>query len=304
MKIRQTVVLWGLIAVLAPSMVRAQASTLADGTVVHVRLTADLLSSEVLVGSRVDMEIAQPVALENEVLIPEGSAAWGEVRAVRRGKILDFDIVGARLPNGRIVLLRCSPQRTTKTKKDEIKVEIRMGRDLGAPKGIEYTAYLDQDLDVDLALEPLAPAQPTAVAAAAAAAEPTTRATAPAGEGVLGAAAPHAPPPDTPFAPPAPAAAPPVVFNPAASTRGPVARLAPAAESGESTKIGCFSDPPGADILIDGEFHGSTPSTLKLLPGSHQIEFRLMGYKPYVQTLNLPASAGLRSLRMTLEKQQ
>ena len=170
MKIRQTVVLWGLIAVLAPSMVHAQASTLADGTVVHVRLTADLLSSEVLVGSRVDMEIAQPVALENEVLIPEGSAAWGEVRAVRRGKILDFDIVGARLPNGRIVLLRCSPQRTTKTKKDEIKVEIRMGRDLGAPKGIEYTAYLDQDLDVDLALEPLAPAQPTAVAAAAAAA--------------------------------------------------------------------------------------------------------------------------------------
>ena len=59
MKIRQTVVLWGFIAVLAPSMVHAQASTLADGTVVHVRLTADLLSPEAVVGSRVDMDIVE-----------------------------------------------------------------------------------------------------------------------------------------------------------------------------------------------------------------------------------------------------
>ena len=301
MKIRQTMVVWGLIAVLAPSMVRAQAPSLADGTAVHVRLTADLLSSEVVVGSRVEMEVAQPVALQNEVLIPEGSVAWGVVQAVKSGKILDFEIVGARLPNGRIVLLRCSPQRATKKKKDEIKVEIRMGMDLGAPKGMEYTAYLDQDLDVDLAREPLTPAQPSAVAVAAA--EPTTPATAPAVEAVREAAAPHTPPPDTPSAPPAPAVAPPVAPNPAASARGTVAVLAPAAEPRGSTKIGCFSNPPGADILIDGEFHGSTPSTLKILPGYHQIEFRLIGYKPYVQTLNLPASAGLHSLRTTLEKQ-
>ncbi|MGD0226426.1 MAG: hypothetical protein ABSF71_29200 [Terriglobia bacterium] len=172
MKIRQTVVAWGLIAALAPCMVHAQASSLADGTLVHVRLTADVLSSQATVGSRVDMEIAEPVTLEGVVLIPEGSAAWGVVQAVRRGKILQFDIEGARLPNGRIVMLRHSPQRATQAKRDAIKVEIRVGGDLGAPKGMEYNAYMDQDLDVDVALETAAPARPHAEAAVAAATNP------------------------------------------------------------------------------------------------------------------------------------
>jgi len=61
-------------------------------------------------------------------------------------------------------MLRYSPQRTTQAKKDEIKVEIRVGRELGAPKGIEFTAYLDQDVNVDVAGEPVTPAQPTPMA--------------------------------------------------------------------------------------------------------------------------------------------
>jgi len=66
--------------------------------------------------------------------------------------------------------------------------------------------------------------------------------------------------------------------------------------------VECFSDPLGADILIDDDFHGSTPSILKLAPGNHQIEFRLMGYKPHSQPLNLTPGTGLRTVRMTLEK--
>ena len=245
MKIRQTVVLWGLIAVLAPSMVHAQASTLADGTVVHVRLTADLLSSWAVVGSRVELEIAQPVILEGVVVIPTGSPAWGSVRAVKKGKILHFDIEAMRLPNREIVLLRCSPQRTTQAKKDEIKVEIWVGRELGAPKGIEFTAYLDQDVNVDVAGEPVAPAQPT-----------------------------------------------------------PVAHPAPATRPGQYNAVVCFSAPAGADIFIDDGLRGSTPLSLDLLPGNYQIEFRLKGYKSQSQPLVLTPGTGMRTVVITLEKQQ
>ena len=115
MRIRQAVVAWGLVVACAGSMVQAQAARLADGTAVRVRLTADLLSSQAVVGARVDLEIAQPVMLQGVVVIPPGSVAWGAVQVVKKGKILHFDIEGVRLPNQEIVKLRCSPQKTTQS---------------------------------------------------------------------------------------------------------------------------------------------------------------------------------------------
>jgi hypothetical protein len=61
-------------------------------------------------------------------------------------------------------MLRYSPQRTTQAKKDEIKVVTQVNGELGSPKGIEFTAYLDQDVNVDVAGEPVTPAQPTPMA--------------------------------------------------------------------------------------------------------------------------------------------
>ncbi|MGO8816850.1 MAG: PEGA domain-containing protein [Terriglobia bacterium] len=296
MKIRQTVATLGLVAALAPGMAHAQAASLADGTRIHVRLKADLLSSEAVVGSRVDMEIAEPVTLQGVELIPEGTAAWGAVQAVKKGKILDFDIEEARLPNGRIVMLRCSPQRATQAKKDGIKVEIRVGSDLGAPKGIEFTAYLDQDLDADVALETPPAARPAAAGTAVAASALRMQKPEPVAQGVLKAAAPLTSKPDTPSARP--------LFSASVASAGaPGSRPVLTAQAGESVTIGCFTTPPGAEILIDGESHGTTPALLKAMPGNHQIEFRLVGYKPLSQTLSLTPSARVSSLRMTLEKQ-
>jgi len=303
MRIRQAVVAWGLIVACAGSMVQAQAARLADGTAVHLRLTADLVSSKAAVGARVDLEIVQPVTLQGVVVIPPGSVAWGAVQEVKQGKVLRFDVEGVRLPNKEIVKLRCSPHKTTNAGKDEIKVETQVGGDLGAAKGSEFTAYLDQDVNVDVAGAPAAPAQPTPVVAPAAAPRPTTPAPAPVEAPAPAAVAPPTPKPETPAAPPTPVAAPPVVSAPAAPAVAPVAHPAPAAQPGEYITIECFSDPTGADILIDDEFHGSTPSILKLLPGNHQIEFRLMGYKAQSQPLNLTPGAPLHTVRMTLQKQ-
>ena len=127
--------------------------------------------------------------------------------------------------------------------------------------------------------------------------EPTTPAPAPEVVPAPAAATPPTPEPETP----APRRR--LVPVPVAPAAAPVAHPAPAAQPGEYITVECFSDPTGADILIDDEFHGSTPSILKLLPGNHQIEFRLMGYKAHSQPLNLTLGTGLRTVRMTLEKQ-
>jgi hypothetical protein len=306
MRIRQAVVAWGLVVACAGGMVQAQAARLADGTAVRVRLTADLVSSQAAVGARVDLEIAQPVTLQGVVAIPSGAVAWGAVQVVKKGKILHFDVEGVRLPNQEIVKLRCSPHKTTNAAKDEIKVETQVGGDLGAPKGSEFTAYLDQDLNVEVAGAPVAPAPPTQVVAPVAAPKPATPAPAPVVAPAPVAVAPPTPKPETPPAPtpvPAPVVAPPVVSAPVAPVVAPVAHPAPAAQPGEYITVECYSDPLGADIMIDDEFHGSTPSILKLLPGNHQIEFRLMGYKPYSRSLNLTPGIGLQTVRMPLEKQ-
>jgi hypothetical protein len=278
MRLRQAWVVWGLVIACAGSIVQAQAARLTDGTAVHVRLTADLLSSQAAVGARVDLEVSQPVMLHGAVAIPAGTTAWGGVQEVKKGKVLRFDIEGLRLPNLEVVKLRCSTLKTAKVVKDELKVETQVNGDLGAPKGSEFTAYLDQDVNVELTE---APATPAPVATPAPAPAPT-------------------PAPKPVAVPATPAPAPQTVPAPAAA---PVTPAAPAAQPGEYITVEFFSDPLGADILIDDEFHGSTPSILKIVPGSHRVEFRLMGYKARSQPLNLPPGSPLRTVRMPLEKQ-
>jgi len=302
MRIRQALVAWGLVVACAGGM--AQAARLADGTAVRVRLTADLLSSQAAVGARVDMEIAQPVMLQGGVAIPQGAVVWGAVQDVKKGKSLHFDVEGVRLPNQQTLKLRCSAHKTSNAAKDEIKVETQVSGDLGAAKGTEFTAYLDQDVDVEVAGAPApAPAQPAPVVAPAPAPQPATPVPAPVATPAPAAVTPPTPPAETPPAKPAPVAAPPVASAPVAPAPTPAPHPATAAQPAEYITVECFSDPTGADIMIDDEFHGSTPSILKLLPGNHQIEFRLMGYKAHSQPLNLSPGSGLRTVRMTLEKQ-
>jgi hypothetical protein len=219
------------------------------------------------------------------VVIAEGSVAWGTVQTAKKGKALRFDIEGLRLPNLKDVKLRCSPQKTTNLGKNEIEVESHVGSDLGAPKGSEFTAYLDQDVTVEVAGAPaatVAPVPPVTVAPAA---------------------------PEQPAHPAATRAAAPAAVAPAAVSPPPVAPVAPAAptvgaQPREYITVECFSDPLGADILIDGEFHGNTPSILKVLPGKHEFEYQLLGYRAHTETLALTPGTGLRTLRVTLEKKE
>lgn len=45
------------------------------------------------------------------------------------------------------------------------------------------------------------------------------------------------------------------------------------------------SDPTGAEITIDGNYVGSTPSTVNLKPGTHAIKMTMTGYMPWVRSV-------------------
>jgi len=66
-------------------------------------------------------------------------------------------------------------------------------------------------------------------------------------------------------------------------------------------KVSVASDPAGADVYVDGNFVGSTPSLLPLPPGSYKIEVKASGYKSWSREIKaLPG--GEVSLKATLEK--
>ena len=62
------------------------------------------------------------------------------------------------------------------------------------------------------------------------------------------------------------------------------------------------SIPPGADIEIDGAFVGSTPSTVSVVAGSHEITIKRKGFVDWKKTLNV--TGGSIRLNAELEASQ
>lgn len=61
------------------------------------------------------------------------------------------------------------------------------------------------------------------------------------------------------------------------------------------------SNPPGADINVDGKFMGDTPSTIQLAPGEHQISVEKEGLRPWQRTMTVSAGGSV-TIDATLEK--
>jgi len=60
----------------------------------------------------------------------------------------------------------------------------------------------------------------------------------------------------------------------------------PASQQG-TAEISVTSTPPGADIYIDGNFVGSTPSSMSATVGEHAISIKKRGYKTWERTLKV-----------------
>ena len=66
-----------------------------------------------------------------------------------------------------------------------------------------------------------------------------------------------------------------------------------AAPEHEGAFVTIRSNPDGAEIRIDGEFAGNTPSHLKLAPGDHRVSLAMAGREPWERRLRIQSGADL-----------
>jgi hypothetical protein len=56
-------------------------------------------------------------------------------------------------------------------------------------------------------------------------------------------------------------------------------RLTSVEQTGTPTaRIAFYSEPPGAEIFVDGQLAGTTPATLEVPAGKHEISIRMTGH--------------------------
>jgi hypothetical protein len=88
-------------------------------------------------------------------------------------------------------------------------------------------------------------------------------------------------------------------FQPAGPTQGAMALTA--GSSGPNGKLQVESNPPGADIEIDGNFVGSTPSDIQVIEGEHTVSVKKTGFKDWGRKLKLSSGSSVH-LNAELEK--
>ena len=243
-----------------------------DGTLVRLKLHADITTENVVKGDRVEFDVAENVMLSNRVVIPKGAVARGVVTNVKgagkkkaKDAAVTFRFVAVRAADNQEIPLRVMPTKSRKGEASESEMEINTPipglreRMIGAEAGKDFAAYTDTDALINV------PEVPSTSAAA-------SGATAPGGQ---------------------PAAAPGSAAQPAI----PAVVLPP-----EEAYVDFNSNPMGADIVINGTSRGNTPLRLQVPPGRHVIEIRLAGYRTW--TRNMVVDSGSKpSVRATLEKE-
>jgi hypothetical protein len=259
---------------------------LEDGTAVTLRLGRSLSSADAHAGDRVDFEVAEEISVNRIVVIPKDSPASGTVitaqkkrRMGRAGK-LDVTIDSVQLVDGEKATLRAVKESqggshtgimaggmvaTSLIVWPAAPVFLLMhGKDVTIPKGTEVTAYISGDVKLD-------PAK-------------------------------FQPAPLVPSVPPVPTTQQVPSSSPAATPNGGPTGTAPvSSDQGAAAELEVSSTPDGADIEIDGNFVGSTPSTLGVAAGPHQLSVKKAGFKPWERKITV--SSGRVKIDATLEAQ-
>ena len=259
---------------------------LEDGTAVTLRLGRSLSSADAHAGDRVDFEVAEEISVNRIVVIPKDSPASGTVitaqkkrRMGRAGK-LDVTIDSVQLVDGEKATLRAVKESqggshtgimaggmvaTSLIVWPAAPVFLLMhGKDVTIPKGTEVTAYISGDVKLD-------PAK-------------------------------FQPAPLVPSVPPVPTTQQVPSSSPAATPNGGPTGTAPvSSDQGAAAELEVSSTPDGADIEIDGNFVGSTPSTLGVAAGPHQLSVKKAGFKPWERKITV--SSGHIKIDATLEAQ-
>jgi hypothetical protein len=79
------------------------------------------------------------------------------------------------------------------------------------------------------------------------------------------------------------------------------AETAPPSEAAKGT-VNVSAIPAGADVLVDGDFVGNSPSALKLTPGKHTVTVKMSGYADWSKDITVQSGSEVQ-LTANLEKQ-
>jgi len=272
----------GCLLLLVPALGLAMRVSVRDGQTVRLKLRNILTTDNVQKNDPIEFEVTEDVIINGQVAIKTGAIATGRILdikgAYKRGAkgaevVFKFDTV--RAADGQELPLRVLAGKTKKGKGDEIHersvIPGQIQRVVGADKGKEYEAYVNGSFTV---------------MAAALAASPTPSAL-PGQAGTSAAEQPRTPAP---------------TVSPPLTVAAPLPAMPAVDESAEPSTVDFSSTPDGADIVIDGNVVGSTPSNLRLSPGHHAIELHMAGYRTWSRDMVVdPASHP--SVRATLVRQ-
>jgi PEGA domain len=295
----------------APANGTSKGFVLEDGTAVTLRLDRSLSSADAQAGDKVEFEVAEEISVNRIVVIPKDSPASGTVveahkkrRMGRAGK-LDVTIDSVELVDGEKVTLRAVKESqggshaglmaggmvaTSLIVWPAAPVFLLMhGKDVTIAKGTEVTAYISGDVKLDPVKF-----QPAGLVPAATP-NPATPESASPGSAASDSAAPSSATQAVPAA--SPAATP----NAAPSDTAPVSQDQVSPDQETAAELEVSSTPDGADIEIDGNFVGNTPSTMGVAAGPHQVSVKKAGFKPWERKITV--SSGHVKIDAALEAQ-
>ena len=227
----------------------------------RLRLNRTISSADSHVGDTVDFEVLDDITVNGTLVIPKGGLAFATVteaqakRRMARGGKLDINIDYVKLVSGDKAALRAVKDvngggHTGGMVGGMVATSLIFfpaapffllmhGKDISIPKGTEITAYVNGDVNLDLAkFQPSTPAQ---------------------------------------------------IVTASANARS------------MSAKLQLESDPSGADIEVDGNFVGNTPSEVRVADGEHTISVKKSGFKDWQRKLKVSDGSSVH-LNAELEK--
>ena len=233
----------------------SQPFTLQDGTTVKLRLSQTISSADARTGEEVPFEVMEDLQLNGVTVLTKGSTAIGVVteaqtrRNMGRGGKLDMSISYARLTDGEKVALRAVK---------EGKGGSHTGAMTGAMVATSLIIWPAAPFFLFMKGKDITIPQGTEITAFVDGDNHLDPAKFGGGGG--------APMPNP---------------NPNTLT------LTPAMATTSETSLTVDSGPSGADILVDGEFVGSTPSSVPVTMGSHEITIKKKGYATWTRKMNV-----------------
>jgi PEGA domain len=252
--------------VTAPVVVKQPlAFGLEDGTPVKLKLNRTISSADAHVNDTVDFEVLEQVTVKDDIIIPRGSMAWGTVtEAEPKRRMARGGKLNVNIDSVRLASGEKIPLRAVK----DVKGGGHVGAMTGAMVATAIVFFPAAPLFLFMKGKDITIPQGTEITAYTS------------GDIPLDASK----------------------FVPDPTLASAIPTAVASATMSALPAIDIKSTPDGAEITVDDKYMGSTPSTLRLAPGDHQVKLEKSGFTTWQKTLTVTAGASA-TVNASLEQQ-